>query len=57
MGNGLRDEIKALIEEHVRVKHMNYDNGDFVFVYEGTAHVANLIMLKVYDRLESIDCE
>jgi hypothetical protein len=57
MGNGIRDQIKDIIEEHVRVQRMMYENGEFVFVYEGTAKAANLILASIYDRLESIDCE
>jgi len=57
MGDGMRDQIRNIIEEHVRVLRMQYEDGDFVFVYEGTKQAADLIMAEFYNRLESIDCE
>ena len=57
MGNALREQIKDVIMDHVYVTKLRYDDGEFIFTYEGVSKAAELIVSLVHDRLESIDCE
>lgn len=57
MGNALREQVKDVIMDNVYVTKLHYDEGEFVFTYEGVAKAADLIVSLVHDRLESIDCE
>lgn len=56
MGNGLRDQIKEIIMDEVYCTRLTYSDGDFVFTYEGVGKAADLIVAKVLDRLDWIDC-
>lgn len=57
MGNALREQIKDVIMDNVYVTKLRYDDGEFIFTYEGVSKAADLIVSLVHDRLESIDCE